>query len=127
MVSRVIGTGDVYERLNRYVYLGFDGGDNPICLDSMDQNKVVFLDHEKFVDPTLRGWFINSGVAELAECVLIFQEMLENYWLEQGEGAELYESNVPTSLVEKALSEMRRADPGVLADGGYWLSVFEDI
>jgi len=118
---------DVHERLSGYVYLGFDGGGNPICLDSEDHAKVVFLDHEHILDPTLRGWFINSGIAELAECVLIFQEMLEDYWREQGEAAELYEGNVPASLVEQAQLKMRRADSAVLAEGDYWHTVFEDI
>lgn len=117
---------DVYERLNRYMYLGFDGGGNPICLDSADREKVVFLDHERFLDPDLRGQFINSSVCQLAECVLIFQEMLDDYWQEQGAEAELYEGNVPARLVEQALEKMRGADPGMLVEGGYWPEVFSE-
>ncbi len=118
---------DVYERLSRYVYLGFDGGGNPICLDSADQEKVVLLDHEDFLSPALRGRFINSGIGQLAECVLIFQEMLEEYQREQGEAAELYAGDVPAPLVEQALAKMRRADPGVSTEGDYWRSVLENI
>ena len=118
---------DVYRRLNRYIYLGFDGGDNPICLDSRDQEKVVFLDHEAFTSPELHGSFINSGMSELAGCILVFQEMLEKYWQQNGEEAELYEGTVPAILVEQALSDIYRADPTVVTEGGYWLQLFEDI
>ena len=118
---------DVYERLNRYIYLGSDGGGNPICLDSQDHEKVVFVDHESFMNPALSGSFINSGIAHLAECILIFQEMLERYWQEEGEDAELYEGAVPARLIEKALSSIYEADPAVLTEGGYWPQLLKDI
>lgn len=118
---------DIYKRLNRYIYLAFDGGGNPLCLDSLDQEKVVFLDHEAFTDPELHGSFINTGVSELASCMLIFQEMLEKYWQQKGEEAELYEGTVPAILVEQALSDIHRADPAVEIQGGYWPQLLEDI
>jgi hypothetical protein len=61
---------DVYQRLHRYIYLGCDQGDNPVCLDNQDQDKVVFLDHEQFDSPNLQGDFVNSSVSQLAACIL---------------------------------------------------------
>ncbi len=118
---------DIYERLNRYIYLGSDGGGNPICLDSLDQEKVVFVDHESFMNPNLSGSFINSDIAQLAECILIFQEMLECYWQEEGEDADLYEGNIRAGLVEQALTDMHRIDPSIMSEGGYWPQLLKDI
>ena len=124
-VSDVYGWGEksepeAYPRLHRYIYLGFDGGNSPICLDSKDGKYVVSLDYAAFTDPSLSGSFINSGVAQLAECILIFEEMLEVFKRDQTEEAELYRSKVPQSLTEKAMRGMHTADPKVFIKGGYW-------
>ena len=118
---------DVYARLHRYIYLGDDGGGNPRCLDSQDSETVAFLDHEAFTSPSLAGSFVNSGVAELAACILVFQEMVEVFWQEQGEDAELYEGNIPQTSVEKALRDMQEADPQIQIKGGYWPQLLSDI
>lgn len=118
---------EVYARLHRYIYLGDDSGGNPICLDSEDSECVVFLDHEDFLSPNLSGSFVNSGVAELAACILVFQEMVEVFWQEQGEDAELYEGNVPQSSVEKALRDMWEADPQIQIKVGFWPQLLSDI
>lgn len=118
---------EVYARLHRYIYLGDDGGGNPICLDSQEGESVVFVDHEAFTSPSLAGSFVNSGVAQLAECILVFQEMVEVFWQEQGEDTELYEGNVPASSVENALRKMQEADPQLQTKGGYWPQLVKDI
>jgi hypothetical protein len=115
---------DVYQRLHQYTYLGFDGGGNPICLDNKEQDKVVFLDHEQFTSPDLRGRFINSSVSQLAVCILFYQEMLEAYWDECGEDAELYYDNVPKMLVEQTINKMKSVDPLVSDTEGYWADIF---
>ena len=118
---------DVYQCLHRYIYLGFDGGDNPICLDSLAHEKVVFVDHESFTNPDLSGSFINRGITQFAECILIFQEMLEHYWQEEGEDADLYVGNIRAGLVKQALTDMHRADPSMVSEGGYWPQLLKDI
>ncbi len=124
-VSEVYGWDEklepkAYARLHRYIYLGFDGGNSPICLDSKDGKSVVSLHYEAFADPNLAGGFVNSGVAQLAECILIFEEMLEVFRRDNGEETELYRSKVPQLLTEKAMRGMHAADPKIFIKGGYW-------
>src|SRR5262245_38962756 len=62
-----------HQWLKPYLMLGSDAGDNPICLDTANQERIVWLDHEGF-------WavqFVNSSVAQLAECLLVYAEMTE--------------------------------------------------
>ena len=113
--------------MNRYIYLGFDGGDNPICLDSLDHEKVVFIDHERFLDPDLSGQFINSSIAQLAECILIFQEMLEQYWHKRGIDAKLYQRNVPAELIKQTRVGMGKADNRTVSEDGYWSQLLKYI
>src|SRR6188508_743519 len=56
------------ERLVNYRVIGSDGAGNPICLTS-DVNEVWLLDHE---DGFRTRQFINTGVPQLAECLLAY-------------------------------------------------------
>jgi hypothetical protein len=54
--------------LRRYRMLGSDGAGNPICVDEKT-SEVWLLDHE---DWFRTGQFVNSSVAQLAECLLLY-------------------------------------------------------
>ena len=105
------------ERLASYLILGSDMGGNPVCLDLANQERVVLLDHERHFEVS---YFVNSGVSQLAECILVFQETVETYRLDKGEDAELDEGNVPASLVQQALRDMGRSDPSAVGENCYW-------
>ncbi len=105
------------KRLDAYLMFGSDDGGNPLCLDLVNHERVVFLNHERHFAV---AEFVNSHVSQLAECILVFQEMVEAYQNEHGEDAELYEGNVPTSLVEQALSDIGHIDPLAVGENCYW-------
>jgi hypothetical protein len=56
------------ERLTRYRMIGADGAGNLICLEQVT-GQVVLLDHE---DRFRTGQFVNSGIDQLTECLLVF-------------------------------------------------------
>jgi len=110
------------ERLASYLMFGSDEGGNPVCLDLANQERVVLLNHERRFDV---AYFVNSSVSQLAECILIFQETVETYQFSAGKDGELYEGNVPASLVEQALRDMGRRDPSAVGENCYWSAAME--
>jgi hypothetical protein len=56
------------ERLGPYRMIGSDGAGNPICVEQ-GTGTVVLLNHE---DKFRTRQFVNSSVAQLAECLLAF-------------------------------------------------------
>jgi hypothetical protein len=110
-------------RLQPFLMLGDDMGGNPLCLDTANSERIVLLDHERhFVIDA----FVNSGVAELAECILAYQEKVEQYQ-RVDENAELYEGNVPKALVEATVERLRQFDPNAVREGCYWPGALEYI
>jgi hypothetical protein len=63
------------EELERFIEIGADGAGNPIAVDKSDAS-VWLLDHDRAFD----RFFVNSTVARLAECLLVFW-----YWSESSE------------------------------------------
>lgn len=111
-------------RLDPFLILGFNQGGDPVVLDMGHNERIVLLDHEASFEVRQ---FINSSVAQLAECILVFAEMVQTYQHTFGDEADLYENNVPPEMVEQAQSKIARIDANALADNGYWVEVFDYI
>jgi len=109
--------------LGSFLILGIRAGGDPVCLDTAHQDRVVLLDHE---NSFAVAEFVNSSVVHLAECILAFQEMIEEFQKED-EDAELYEGNVPLLLVEQTMSRFRQIDPNSVGENAYWPKVLKDI
>ena len=61
--------------LEHYLMIGSDGAGNPFCIDERD-GRVVMLDHELLFDVKRRDkrtMFVNSGIPEFAESLLVYQ------------------------------------------------------
>ena len=128
-VSEVYNRGqgwsaDDRERLQPYLLLGNDDGANPICLNTANQERIIFLNHERNL---AIAEFVNSGVAQMAQCILVYQELVEKYQNEYGEEAELYEGSVPSNLVEQTFERFRLIDSACVEGHCYWLRTLEDI
>ncbi len=88
--------------LEYYLMIGSEGSGNPICLDERN-GSVVMLDHELLFDPKAREKrtvFVNSGIPELAECLLLFE----------------------TSAPRARLAALGQADPPAVRKGAFWFS-----
>jgi len=84
------------QRLQWFCIIGSDGAGNPICLDEQDKGRVVLLDHE---DNFRTITFMNSGVPELAECLLAFRD---------------------TPNQAQLIQELQRIDPACTRAGCFW-------
>ena len=84
-----------------YLLLGSDDdAGNPLCIDERD-GRVISVEHELLFDPRARTsgtTFVNSGIPELAECLLVFH------------------TTSPPALVDA----LRRVDPPAVGPGAFW-------
>ena len=86
--------------LEHFRMIGSDGSGNPFCVDERD-GRVVMLDHELLFDPKARDariMFVNSGIPELAECLLIFD----------------------TVSPQARLNAILKVDPPAASKGAFW-------
>jgi len=83
-------------RLQSFCIIGSDGVGNPICLDEQNNGRVVLLDHE---DNFRTITFMNSGIPELAECLLAFRD---------------------TPNQAQLIEELQRIDPTCMSEGCFW-------
>ncbi|WAC41335.1 SUKH-4 family immunity protein [Pedobacter sp. SL55] len=106
---------------NRFISIGSDGSGNPIALDILDNDKVVWLDHEDY----FKSYYMNSSISTLAQTLLVYRIFISKLLAENGENAvidcdftdEQYE-NLKQKIIEidsKALIE----------ENGFWKQEME--
>jgi hypothetical protein len=115
---------DEKQRLSPYLLLGDDEGGNPICIDLPNNERVVWVDHEDYFHASR---FINSSVSQLAECVLVFAEFILKYQQEFGEDADVFDGEVPISMIEDLTQQMQRIDPPAIENGAFWFYALKDL
>jgi hypothetical protein len=106
---------DDRKRLSRYFVIGSDSSGNPICIDALDGGQVVLLDHD---DSFSTRQFVNSGIPQLAEFLLIYREMIVRTQTESGEA--FLEGNIPEALRQHTIWEFERIDADALKEGSFW-------
>lgn len=93
-----------------YIYINTNNR-NIIYLDSGNQNKEVF---------------INSTINQLAECILLFSNMIDKAIDTNGEDAFL-DSDIPPELITWITNEIKRADPKSLEEGAFWHTELKEL
>jgi len=116
-------SADEQKRLDDYLYVGEDGGGNPVCIDAQDSH-VYILDHEDRFRPYA---LVASSCPQLAELLLAYQEIAQDFGERHSSTAREaiadFEADYRRTLVER----MTAIDAAALAEGEYWLTEVSDF
>jgi hypothetical protein len=98
-----------------YRMIGSTGTGDPVCVDESANGVIICLNHDREFETV----FINSSVAHLAECLLVYREFVSRV-IEQN-GKEAYSSgNIGGELKAWVASEIRRVDEPALRKACFW-------
>jgi hypothetical protein len=115
VVPKMTETWTLPAEFARYRQIGETGNEDPICLDEESNGMVVCLNHEGDFERV----FINSSVAQLAECLLVFRELVKKAQAERGSGAFL-NGDVPEHVIDWAKKEFARIDELSIFGDAMW-------
>ena len=108
-----------------YLIVGHTQGGDPICLDLLQNEQLAVVYYMNF---GIEGeTFINSGVAQFAESVLIFHTLLVDYFTKFGSDASLYEGNVPLEWIERSRAAIGAIDPPAVAPDARWTGELDEL
>lgn len=89
---------------SRYLVIGSNRSDDPVCIDEAAEGQIVYLDHENYFERVL----IASSVFTLAECLLAFRAFLGD-------------STPPNSeRIGVLIGCLHRIDPAACEQNGFW-------
>jgi SUKH-4 immunity protein len=110
-------TVDEKETLEPYCVIGSDGSGSPIATDTLNQGRVVHLDHDDgFSTVTL----MNSSIPQLAAFLLLTRNMIQTAHAELS--AEVRHEGIPDAYIVAVLQAMALVDAAAMQDGCYWPS-----
>ncbi|QXV65473.1 hypothetical protein INP83_20790 [Mucilaginibacter sp. 21P] len=106
------------ERSKSFWMLGTDGGGNLIAIDDSNDDKIVLLDHEQnfeLID------IINENIEQLAQCLLLYRNFVNDVLEKNGEGAYL-DGNYTKEQLLKLIQGFNTVDSDILKRSGFWKS-----
>lgn len=104
---------------DEYIYIGFTGENDPICISKSDGN-IISLDYQNdFLE-----MFINSTLNQLAESLLTYVEFISKIKAVNGRKAYL-ERLAPNELILWLENELLRIDKDSLIERSFWKSEIE--
>lgn len=116
------GVWQLDDAFGRYRVIGSNGSGDSICLDEGMDGAVVYLNH----DDRFRAVFMNSSIAQLAESLLVYRQMIEETCQRNGEDAYL-DGDIPDEIKTWLQSELVRIDSHAMKSGCHWPIELENL
>jgi hypothetical protein len=63
-----------YPELDRYLVIGFNGCGDPVCIDTVIADQIVYLNHDNYFERI----FINSSISQLGYSLTYYRDFIES-------------------------------------------------
>jgi hypothetical protein len=100
-----------------YWVFGSDGEGNPLCFDTTQNDRIIWLDHEQNFE--IIG-IVNANVMELAECLLAYRNFVQRMFLKNGEDA--LDSDISAEQFSDLVNKFKAINPNIFKESGFWRS-----
>ncbi len=98
-----------------YRILGCTGSGDPICIDESTNGVVVYLNHDR----DFKRIFMNTSIAQLAECLLAYRDFVNQSINKRGTDAYI-DGNIPETAKEWLANQIRTIDAPALHKESFW-------
>ncbi|MRN57383.1 SUKH-4 family immunity protein [Paenibacillus monticola] len=105
---------DAEEEYSKFIYVGFTGNGDPICIDE-ENDEVLYFDNENDNEEI----FINSSISQLAESMIAYVDFIEKIKDVNGKKAFL-ERNATKDLLSWIANRLEKIDSDSLIQGSFW-------
>jgi hypothetical protein len=106
---------------NKFIAVGYDGGGNPIVINTDNNDQIEWLDHED----NFSSRFMNSSISKLTDYLIIYRDFLNAIFDEHGEDA-YAEGKFSEEQFSKLKENMMQADLKAITDG-FWKHELENL
>ena len=102
------------ESLERYLMLGNNGCGDPVCIDTNENDEIIFLNH----DNDFQRFFINSNIEKFAQCLIIYREFIRE--VNKEDATNWIERRFQNSQIVQLRNDLKNIDNKCLADNTMW-------
>lgn len=109
------------DEYKKFIVIGSDGSGDIIAINSEDNYKVEWLDHEDYFSSR----FMNTSLRHLAGCLLVYRNFIQKINIETNENAYI-ESNFTDSQYKTLLDNIKQIDENAVKEG-FWKNELETL
>jgi SUKH-4 immunity protein len=110
------------QSLAAYYEFGYDGGGNPLCFDTNDSCKIVWLNHED----SFRSVWVNDHITEFAGCLAALQDAFDGFEAAGGDTDALWDEGFEPERYEQLTATFASIDEKTLTHG-FWPYTIDDF
>ena len=104
---------DFYE-LNNYLMLGANGSGDPVCIDTINNNEIVYLNHDNYFERV----FINTDIIKFSICLLKYNNFIRSLVVQE---SNVYSRRKFDNLeLEILMDNLIQVDKSCLSDNSFW-------
>lgn len=103
------------EEFDKFVSIGTTAAGDPITITPTGEGELYILNHDNDFEPT----FLNSSPQQLAACLILFHQFVEDVVKENGPDA-WREQNIPEHLQAQFEAALRATDSRATQRNGFW-------
>ncbi|MFY0602245.1 MAG: SUKH-4 family immunity protein [Cyclobacteriaceae bacterium] len=115
-ISNYYSDYELDPKTKNFWIFGSDGSGNPICIDSMNNDRVLLLDHEQEFE--IIG-IINSSVSELSQCLSVYRRFVKQIQFELGNDA-FIETKFTIKHVDDLRSRIEGIRSHIMTNSDFW-------
>lgn len=102
------------KRLENYLMLGNNGYGDPVCIDTTENDEIVFLNH----DNDFQRFFINSNIEKFAKCLIIYREFIRD--VNKDDDTNWIERRFQNSQIFQLRNDLKNIDSKCLEEDAMW-------
>lgn len=105
------------EELNDYLMIGSNDSGDPVCIDLVNENEIVYLNHDNFFERV----YMNGSVHQLAECIIRYEQFKASLH-PRFENDQFVERKFSNEEFSSVCNSFQAIDHYCLLEGSFWRS-----
>jgi hypothetical protein len=104
-----------FDGLDEFLMFGSNGSGDPVCIDRVENNEIVYLNHDNYFERI----YMNRSIEQFAMCLILYKEFLKSIALV--ESTVLSRRKFNEDEFQKLKSDFLAADQTCLQENSFWL------
>jgi hypothetical protein len=110
-----------FDGLDDYLMFGCNGSGDPVCIDTTEQNQIIYLNHDKLFERIL----INRSILQFAVCLTKYRDFILS--LVNKTSDDFTRRKFTTAEFEQLKSDFKNIDSHSLTDNSFWGSELDSL
>jgi hypothetical protein len=104
-----------FDGLDEFLMFGSNGSGDPVCIDLVENNEIVYLNHDNYFERI----YMNRSIEQFAMCLILYKKFLKS--IASVEHTDFSRRKFSNEEFEKLKNDFLVADQTCLQENNFWI------